>query len=97
MKKFMLLNQDGEAVCELEYGKFNVGILELGNVFVANIVLHSDGHAHAVGIYSDISEAAQGIQELRDFAFSVTKPNRVFAMPQAEATVSPLEIVNLLA
>ena len=96
MKKFMLLNQDGEAVCELEYGKFNVGILELGNVFVANIVLHSDGHAHAVGIYSDISEAAQGIQELRDFAFSVTKPNQAFAMQQASEPISPLEIISAI-
>ena len=96
MKKFMLLNQDGEAVCELEYGKFNVGILELGNVFVANIVLHSDGHAHAVALYRDVEEGAQAVQGLRDFAFAVTRENQAFAMPQASEPVTALEIISAI-
>ena len=96
MKKILLLNQGEEAVREVEYGKFSTGILELGNVFVVNIVLHVDGHAHAVALYRDISEGAQAVQELRDFAFSVTRENQAFAMPQASEPVTALEVVDAL-
>ena len=97
MKKFLLLNQDEAPICELEYGKCNAGVLELGSVyFVVNVVLHADGHAHAVALYRDVVEAAQAVQALRDFAFSVTKPNQAFAMQQASEPISPLEIINAI-
>lgn len=97
MKKFMLCNQDEEPCFELEYDKFNVGIIQLGAVYyVVTVVPHSVGRSYPVAIYPDVVEAAQAVQELRDFAFAVTGNNQAFAMPQAEEPVSPLEIVDLL-
>ena len=97
MKKFLLLDQDQTPTIELEYGKFSAGILELGSgYFVVNVVPHADGHAHAVALYRDVMEAAQAVQELRDFAFAVTRENQAFAMPQASEPVTALEVVDLL-
>lgn len=97
MKKIMLLNQGEEAVCEVEYGKFSTGILELGNChYVVNLVLHADGHAHAVALYRDVMEAAQAIKALQDFSLSVTRENQAFAMPQASEPVTALEVVNAI-
>ena len=97
MKKFLLLNQDEEPMFEVQWREFNCAILELGfGCFVVDIVPHADGHAHAVALYRDIVEAAQAVQELCDFAFSVTRENQAFAMPQATEPISTLEIVDLL-
>lgn len=98
MKKIVLLNQDEEPICEIEYGKFNTGILELkSGYYVVNVVPHEDGRSYQVALYRDVQEAAQAVQELKDFAFAVTKPNQEgFAMPQASAPVSALEILGLL-
>ena len=97
MKKFLLLDQDEEPICELEYGKFNAGVLELGSgYYVANVVTHKDGHSYQIGVYRDVLEGAQAVQELRDFAFSVTRENQAFAMPQASEPVTTLEIINAI-
>lgn len=97
MKKFMLFSQDEQAICELEYGKFSTGILELGDsYFVVNVVTHKDGHNHQVGIYRNIEEAAQAVQTLKDFAFAVVGENKGFEMPVADEPVTALEILDLL-
>lgn len=98
MKKFMLFSsQDEQAICELEYGKFSTGILELGDgFFVVNVVTHKDRHNYQVGIYRDIQEAAQAVQTLKDFAFAVVGENKGFEMPIADEPVSALEILDLL-
>lgn len=97
MKKFLLLNQDEEPLMEVEYDQFNTGILELGNgYYVVNVVPLKDGRSYQVAVYRDVVEAAQSVQELKDFAFAVTKPSQAFAMPRASEPVSALEIVDLL-
>ena len=97
MKKFLLLDQNEEPICEVEYGKFSTGILELGSgYYVVNVVPHADGHSYAVAVYRDVMEAAQAIQQLRDFAFAVTRENQAFAMPQASEPVIALEIINAI-
>ena len=97
MKKFMLFSQNEQAICELEFGEFSTGILELGDsYFVVNVVPHADGHAHAVALYRDVEEAAQAVQTLKDFAFAVVGENKGFEMPVADEPVSALEILDLL-
>lgn len=97
MKRFLLLSQDEQAICELENEKFNTGILELGGgLFVVNVVTHKDGHNYQVGIYRDVEESAQAVQALRDFAFAVTRENQAFAMPQASEPVTALEILDTI-
>ena len=97
MKRFMLFNQDEEPICELEYDKFNAAVIELGSgYFVVNIVPHADGRSYPVAVYRDVVEAAQAVQELRDFAFAVTTENQGFAMPVSDEPVTALEVVDLL-
>lgn len=97
MKKFLLLNQDEEPICEVEYNQFSCGIIELGNgYFAVNVVTHKDGHSYQVGIYRDVAEAAQAVQTLKDFAFAVVGENKGFEMPVADEPVTALEILDLL-
>ena len=99
MKKFLLLNQDGEPICDVEYGKFAASILELGvggNYFVVHVVTMTDGKSYSVALYRSASEAAKAVDKLNDFALHVKQERRGFEMPQAKEPVSPLEIVDLL-
>lgn len=97
MKKFLLLNQDEEPICELEYEKFNVGIIELGGgLFAVHVVPHKDKRNFLVAIYRDVGEAAEAVQELRDFAFAVNKPDQGFAMPVSTEPVTALEVADAL-
>ena len=99
MKKFMLFNQDNEPVSELYWGEFTCSILELAGVYVVHVatVIHKDTYNFAVAVYRDVTEAAQAVEDLKDFALKVTKENHAFAMPVSELPVTALEIVDSLS
>ena len=96
MKKFLLLNQDEEAMFELEYGEFNSAILELGSYFVVKIISQKYKQSFTCGVYRSATEVARAVDELNDFALKVSKPNQAFAFPVSEEPVSPLEIIDTL-
>lgn len=99
MKKFMLFNQDNEPVSEIYWGEFTCSILELAGVYVVHVatVIHKDTYNFAVAVYRDVTEAAQAVADLKDFALNVNKENQGYAMPVSEEPVSALEIVDAIA
>lgn len=97
MKKFMLLNQDREALFDVQWREFNCAILELGNgYFVVNVIPLKDRRSFTCAVYRDVKEAAKAVAELNSFALKVNKPNQAFAFPVPTEPVSPLEIIDAL-
>ena len=99
MKKFVLISQATEPICDLKFGGYAASILELGmggNYFVVHVVTMTDGKSYSVALYRSASEAAKAVDKLNDFALHVKQERRGFEMPQAKEPVSPLEIVDLL-
>ena len=99
MKKFMLFNQDNEAIKELYWGEFTCSILELAGVYVVHVatVIHKDTYNFAVAVYRDVTEAANAIADLKDFALKVNKEKQGYVMPVSEYPVTALEIVDSLS
>ena len=97
MQKFLLLNQDEEAMFDVQWREFNCAILELGGYFVVHVVPKQYGRSYACAVYRSAGEAAKAVDELNDFALKVTKENQAFAFPVPEEPVSPLEIIDTIA
>lgn len=97
MKKFLLLNQEEEPLVDIQWNKFTCGILELAGVYVVRIATPCDGHSYTVAVYRDIKEAAEAINKLKDFAFTVNEDNRGFAFPISQNPVSVLELIDSLS
>ena len=96
MKKFLILDQDGEPIIETRKGEFKCGILPLLDYFIVKVC--TKNYSFACAFYRDIKEAASAVDKLNKFADSVKKKNCGFLFPKTEssASISALEIVQLL-